>query len=364
MREDDHQSHPDTRPADAADPVEPPLRDSSTGLPRELTDTGQLRASGSGSDDTIDYILPIPDLPSSPRAGVDDDYPTDAPPLPNWPEPHWRVGEHELVGPSDPMRAVFARAASLATSRSPMLITGSAGTGKYTLAHLVHAASAYDPEVFIPLQCGKQQPIDTQHALFGKPLPENQPFGTRLFAHVQPVQWVEAQGGMMLLMNIEYLDHDVQEVITHHALKGFTRGKETVLPGNVRCCFTSMWSYEYLVRFRIITVELEMLLRRNHVHLPLLRDRRDDIPALVECFLQRHASEEHPARPLAAGVLDDLTGYDWPGNVRELEAACRQALENTDGAELQSADFLAARRTQLTPNDLAASLFVDDSATA
>ncbi|MGE3853813.1 MAG: sigma 54-interacting transcriptional regulator [Planctomycetota bacterium] len=357
MRHPEHHDH------------EPPIRESSSSLPRELTDTGQLHVSG--SDSGLQYILPIDDLPPTdgddrrrlPAGMADDDY-DDAPPLPRWPEDRWQAGSFEMLGTSDAMRDVFARAASLATARNPMLITGSSGTGKYTLAHLIHAASPYDPEIFIPLHCGKQTPEETRNQLFGKPVPENQPFGTRLFAHVQPVQWVEAQNGMLLLMHIEYLDHDVQEEIVRAARKGFSRGKETVLPGHVRLCFTSMWPYEYLVRFRIISVELEVLLRRNHVHLPMLRDRREDIPALVECFLARHADAEagRPRRPLADGVLRELAGYDWPGNVRELESACSQALESATGDELQPGDFLAARHAPLRPSDLASHLYADESA--
>jgi two-component system response regulator HydG len=214
--------------------------------------------------------------------------------------------EHELVGRSPSMTLVRELIGRAAASRVTVLVTGEPGTGKDVVARLVHELSDRAGRPFIVVRCEGADGQTLEEELFG---------GTRggLLETVR--------GGTLVLDEVGSLPREVRARLAVAMAERVVRraGAPTALPIDVRLVLTARTDAG---EPSLAGSELLPFGERNvlPIALPPLRDRRSDIPLLVQHFRTRAARAVGTALPpLAAGMLNTLMGHHWPGNVRELE---------------------------------------------
>jgi DNA-binding NtrC family response regulator len=237
-----------------------------------------------------------------------------------------------IIGRSPKMRQVFDLIIQAAPSRSTILIQGESGTGKELVARAIHANSSRSERSFVTVNSGNLPPDLLESTLFGhvkgaftgavypkKGLFDLADRGSIFFDEIGNVP-LETQAKLLRV---------IQE-------RDFMRlgGMETIKV-DVRIIAATNVDLRQMMeegRFR------EDLFYRLHVisiHLPPLRDRKDDIPLLAQHFLAKYGDEnQKTGLELAPDVLDLLTDYDWPGNVRELENVIERAVVLTPGSRI------------------------------
>src|SRR5436853_2020607 len=247
-----------------------------------------------------------------------------------------------IIGASRPMRELFELIARAARNASTVLLTGESGTGKELVARAVHESSG-KRGAFVPVNCAAI-PADLLEAeLFGH---TGQAFtGAR---QARPGLFEAAEGGTIFLDEIGELPMAVQPRLLRVLQEGAVRrvGADHEREIKVRAVAATNRDLESEVRAGRFRADLYWRLSVIHIRIPSLRERRFDIPLLVEHFVTK-ASETSNLPPLevTTEALAMLTAYDWPGNVRELENAIERALAMADGAALQPSDFPERIRT-------------------
>ena len=227
-----------------------------------------------------------------------------------------------VVGKSARMRAVFEFLRVIGNSESTVLITGESGTGKEVTATLIHQSSRRRHHPFVAVSC----------ALFSETLIESELFGHERGAFTgaikdRPGRFELADGGTIFLDDIDDVPLAMQvkllRVLQNRTIERL--GGTRTVPVNVRIIAGSKRDLKQMVidgRFR---EDLFYRLNVLPVALPPLRERREDIPVLMEHFLRRYfrrAGVEEPQ--ISDAVRQAFMRYGWPGNVRELENACER----------------------------------------
>lgn len=227
--------------------------------------------------------------------------------------------EQIYFGPSAAMQAVRQRVDRAAGLNVPILILGESGTGKEVLAHFIHARSPWNNGPFVKVNCPAIPGTLLESELFGFEK------GAFTGAHAaKPGRMEMAEGGTLFMDEIAELDSSLQAKLLHVLQDGhFTRigdHEERRMGARVICATNRLLQQEIANgNFRA-----DLLYRINviSITLPSLRERREDIPYLVEYlrnqFNRRFARE---AAPLSQETVHLLQQRDWPGNVRELENA-------------------------------------------
>ena len=257
-----------------------------------------------------------------------------------------RYNFENIVGKSEPMLRIFDLVAQVAPSRSTVLLQGESGTGKELIAKAVHLNSPRRDRAFVPVNTGSMPPDLLESTLFGhvkgaftsaiaskKGLFEIADRGT-LFLDEIGTMSVETQSKILRVLQDRKFMHlgGVHEIQVDVRIIAATNVdlKQQVREGKFR--------EDLFYRLNVITVDL-----------PPLRQRKEDIPLLVEFFLSRYSEEnERPRRHISPEALRPLMTYSWPGNVRELENVVERAVvlsSSTDiGPELLP-DQIAGRGT-------------------
>lgn len=229
----------------------------------------------------------------------------------------------EIVTESPAMERIFRYIESIAASAKPVLITGDTGTGKELTARAVHRASGRSGE-FVAVNVAGLDDAVFSDTLFGHRK------GAFTGADAPRAGLIEkAEGGTLLLDEIGdlALSSQVKLLRLLEAREYFPLGSDTARRTDARIVLATNLSAEDLrdrARFRR---DLYYRLKTHHVHLPPLRQRREDLPLLVEHFLEKAALAIGKRRPTPPRELYDLLGlYEFPGNVRELEAMVYDAV--------------------------------------
>jgi DNA-binding NtrC family response regulator len=245
-----------------------------------------------------------------------------------------RTGESEMVGRSKAMRELSALLDRVAASPYPALLIGESGTGKELAARAIHRRGPRSRGPFVAANCAT--------------LPE-QLLDSELFGHVRGAftgadrdragLFEQAHGGTLFLDEIACLTPAAQESFLRVLETREVRrvGGQEPAKVDVRLVAATNEDLESAGHFR-----RDLFYRLNvlRVDLPPLRERKEDLPVLVEHFLGRIARETSTARKrLAPAALARLAEHRWPGNVRELENALRRAAALTDAAVLDVPDF-------------------------
>ncbi len=222
-----------------------------------------------------------------------------------------------MVGASPPMQALRAKIAQVAPTPVTVLIMGESGTGKELVARAIHAASNRRDKPWVSLNC----PVLSVHLM------ESELFGHQRGAFTgadapRIGRFELADGGTILLDEVSEIDLNLQaKLLRVLQERAFERvGSSETIHVDVRVLATTNRDLEAEVAAGRFRQDLYYRLAVVPIHVPPLRERLDDVPALVDYFLARSA-ERLGREPvvLQRSALDLLQNYTWPGNVRELE---------------------------------------------
>jgi DNA-binding NtrC family response regulator len=239
-------------------------------------------------------------------------------------------GDREMVGESQEMTSVYDLIDRVARTSSTVLLHGESGTGKELVARAIHARSARAGKRFVSINCGA--------------LPETL-LESELFGHVKGSftgavkdkrgLFVVAEGGTFFLDEVSETSTAIQvkllRVLQEREVVPVGGTKPTEV--DVRVIAATNADLERAIHEGRFRADLYYRLNVIPINIPPLRDRRDDIPLLVNHFIEkitgggRHVSDE---------AMDILMSYDWPGNVRELENIIERAVILQDGAEISA----------------------------
>jgi len=234
-----------------------------------------------------------------------------------------------IVGHSAEMRGVFKGVEQVAPSRATVLITGESGTGKELIASAIHHNSDRRDRPFVKLHCAALAETLLESELFGHER------GAFTGADRRRVGRFElADGGTLFLDEIGEISPATQvkllRVLQEHEFER-VGGNQTVRV-DVRLVAATNRDLKRLVQQGKFREDLYYRLNVINLHLPPLRERRDDIPALATHFVRRFASENNKqVERIDAGAMRVLRAHKWPGNVRELENVIERAVVLVDG---------------------------------
>ncbi|MFQ5817361.1 MAG: sigma-54-dependent transcriptional regulator [Terriglobia bacterium] len=247
-----------------------------------------------------------------------------------------RLSTDNIIGQSPKMHAIFETLAAVADTQSTILISGESGTGKELVARAIHAHSARADKSFVSINCGG----------FPETLLESELFGYVKGAFTGAQQNKEglfqaASGGSLFLDEIGEMSLAMQvkllRVLQDHRVRPLGSTAEVAV--DVRVIAATNKDLSQLVTEKSFREDLYYRISVIPVHVPPLRERREDIPLLAMHFLQRHNQQ---MRKTLSGIeektLECLMRYSWPGNVRELENAIERAvaLETTEKITLRN----------------------------
>lgn len=238
-----------------------------------------------------------------------------------------------LVGNSAAMREVFRLVKRIADSDVSVLLTGESGTGKELVARSIHEQSSRRNAPFVAVNC----------AAIPRELLESELFGHAKGAFTGAIRdkagkFRLADGGTLFLDEIGELPLELQPKLLR-ALQERTIepiGSSQSLKLDVRVVAATNLDIENALAKGTFREDLYYRIAVIPLHLPPLRERRDDIPLLLRHFCSKHGAA---AVTFAADALKTLTGYDWPGNVRELENLVERLLLLRSGDVLTNADL-------------------------
>ena len=268
----------------------------------------------------------------------------------------------DMVGDSEPMRMVKALGQRAAKSSIPVLITGESGVGKEVIARALHGASDRAGKPFVAVNCGALPANLVESILFGHEK------GAFTGAHEKHAgKFVEANGGTLFLDEIGELPLDMQVKLLRALQEGEVDPVGGKRPVKVDVRIVSATNRDPAQQVKEGAFREDLFYRLNvfPIEAPALRERREDIPALVEHFIARFNVEEGKrVAGCSPETLALLQGYDWPGNVRQLENAVYRALVLADSPLLQPHDFPAISGVAVPLDDRAAAPAGDSASAA
>jgi DNA-binding NtrC family response regulator len=245
----------------------------------------------------------------------------------------------DLVGGSPAMARVKALGERAARSSIPVLILGDSGVGKELIARAVHGCSDRAGKPFVAVNCGAIPENLVESILFGHEK------GAFTGAHDRHAgKFLEANGGTLFLDEVGELPLDIQVKLLRALQESEIDPVGGRRPVKVDVRIVSATNRDLAGQVAAGRFREDLFYRLNvyPIEAPALRDRREDVPALVEAFIRRFNVEEGK-RIVAATpeTLALLTAFDWPGNVRQLENAVYRAIVLADDAYLHPHDFPA-----------------------
>jgi two-component system response regulator AtoC len=245
-----------------------------------------------------------------------------------------------MIGDSEPMQRVLEEIRKIAPYKTSVLITGESGTGKELVAMALHSQGPRAGGPFVAVNCG---------AIPGSLL-ESELFGHVRGAFTDAVRdkrgiFAEASGGSLFLDEIGELPMELQVKLLRALQEEEIRpvGGSHAIPIDVRIIAATVRDLDQEVARGRFRKDLFYRLNVLPLHLPPLRERAEDIPALVEHFVRdyarKHAVAGMRVRGATPEAIDQLGRYSWPGNIRELENAVERAMVLCEGEYLTPALF-------------------------
>jgi transcriptional regulator with GAF, ATPase, and Fis domain len=229
--------------------------------------------------------------------------------------------ESVVVGQSPRMRTIFDFVRLIADSESNVLIVGETGTGKETIASLIHRASRRRRRPFVAVSCAILTETLIESELFGH---ERGAFTGAVRDHAGRFEL--ADGGTIFLDDIDDVPRGVQvkllRVLQNRTIERV--GGTRAIPIDVRVITGSKRSLQQMAEEGLFREDLFYRLNVVPIWLPPLRERREDIQPLTDHFLRRFFSGRGDPPDLSPVVQQAFAHYAWPGNVRELENACER----------------------------------------
>ena len=259
-----------------------------------------------------------------------------------------RYNFENIVGKSEPMLKIFDLVAQVAPSRSTVLLQGESGTGKELIAKAIHLNSPRRDRPFVPVNTGSMPADLLESTLFG----HVKGAFTSAIASKKGLFEI-ADRGTIFLDEIGTMGMETQSKILRvlQDRRFMHLGGVHELQVDVRIIAATNVDLRQMVREGKFREDLFYRLNVITVDLPALRQRREDIPLLVDFFLKKYSEEnERPMRRITTEGLRPLMTYSWPGNVRELENVIERAVVLSMGTEIGPEllpDHIAGRGTKL-----------------
>lgn len=245
-------------------------------------------------------------------------------------------GGSYVFGESEPSQELYRELTLVAPTDFSVIIFGETGTGKESVAHLIHEHSSRKGQPFVAMDCGSLSRELAASELFGH---EKGAFtgavGTKIGAFEQ------ATGGTLFLDEIANLSYDIQvallRVIQEKQIRRVGSMKEIAV--DVRLIVASNENLFESVQKGKFREDLFHRFNEFTIHIPPLRERNEDLPLFVEAFIGQVSKElNKPAATLSDEVWECFRNYDWPGNIRELKNVIRRAsLLTPTGKEISMA---------------------------
>lgn len=248
-----------------------------------------------------------------------------------------------MIGRSPAMVEVFDTIKQVAPSRATVLVQGESGTGKELAARAIHELSPRAKERFVAVHCASLTPELLASELFGH---EKGAFTGAFERRIG--RFEQAKGGTLFLDEIGEIDLTTQvKILRVLGERTFERvgGTET-LTADVRLIAATNKDLSKLVAEGKFRDDLFFRLHVVPITMPPLRNRKVDIPLLVESFLKDTAVENgKPHRDLSPEAMNQVLEYDWPGNVRELRTAIEHGVVMAKGSQISLRDMPASIRS-------------------
>ena len=254
----------------------------------------------------------------------------------------------EIIGEAPAMQEVFRAIGRLSRSNITVLINGESGTGKELVAHALHRHSPRADKPFIALNT----------AAIPRDLLESELFGHERGAFTGATaarrgRFEQADGGTLFLDEIGDMPPECQTRLLRVLADGefYRVGGQTPIKVDVRIIAATHQNLEERVKAGLFREDLFHRLNVIRIHLPAMRERREDIALLTRHFLKRAAQEmEMEPKLLRPEVAEYMSRLEWPGNVRQLENTCRWLTVMASGREIHLEDLPSELKAQ-TPSD-------------
>ncbi len=248
-----------------------------------------------------------------------------------------RRTRHTLLGDSLIMQEIRAKIDKLARSQAPVYISGESGSGKELVARLIHQQSSRSDHAFVAINCGA-----IPHELM-----ESEFFGHKKGSFTGALSdkkgfFQAAEGGTLFLDEVADLPLSLQVKLLRAIQEKKIRpvGEQQEIPVDIRLLSATHKNLNDMVRDGSFRQDLYYRINVIDLHVPSLRERSGDIPALVDHILAKLTGANKPDRPsLSASALTALLRYRFPGNVRELENILERALALYDGNSIEVGDL-------------------------
>lgn len=251
-----------------------------------------------------------------------------------------RFGYGNLIGKSKAMENVMHLVRRVAGSPVSVLVSGETGTGKELVSRAIHTVSPRARSAFVALNCAA--------------IPENL-LESELFGHVKGAFtgavatkrgiFEEADGGTLLLDEVNELHQNLQAKLLRTLDEGSIRrvGDTKNIPVDVRLICSTNIDLRQAVDQNRFRLDLYHRIRVVEIAIPPLRERREDIPLLLQYYLEKISAQHgKPVRAISPVAMSRLLGYPWPGNVRELINVLEQSVLLCEGDVLTETSFDSA----------------------
>jgi len=243
----------------------------------------------------------------------------------------------DMIAKAPAMARVTGLCAKAAKSAIPVLVEGEAGTGKRLVARLIQGMGDRAGKAFVSVSCATPPQSSIEALLFGckkGALPG--------VTADQPGKLAEAQGGTLFIEEVGELPLETQAKLLAFIQNGEITPLGATRPErlNVRIIAATSRRLLNLAKSGEFREDLYYRLNVMPIYVPPLRERIEDLPALIEHFIARFAAETGKRiAGISNPALDLLSGYDWPGNIRQLENTVYRAIVLCDGGYLETVDF-------------------------
>ncbi len=242
-----------------------------------------------------------------------------------------------VIGNSPKMVEVYKKIGKVATNKIPVLISGEKGNGKQAVAKSIHRFSCLKEKPFVSVNCTAYQKEFLDRKLFGYEK------GNMFESHVEQIGILEkGNGGSIHLGNIESLDLTLQAKLLGVLQEGafFRVGGSKMIQTDIRIIATTSVNLEELIMNGKFIEELYHRLRILEIEIPPLRERKDDIPLMIQHFIKKFNKEfGKTVKGVSTPAMKKIMRYDWPGNVRELKSAIKSAMALSRGKSILVEDL-------------------------
>jgi len=244
-----------------------------------------------------------------------------------------RYGFSNIVARSEKMRSLLEGISQIAKTDSTVYIHGESGTGKELIAKAIHMASERKNKAFVAINC----------AALPEGLLESRLFGHEKGAFTGAIKntkglFTQAHEGTIFLDEIGYMPLGVQAMVLRvlQERKFWPVGSEKIVEVNVRVIVATNKDLEAMVKQNLFREDLYYRIHVIPIFLPPLRERKDDIPPLIEYFREKFNRQMNKdVKGLTSSARQKMMLYDWPGNVRELENTMEYAMAITQQDMIQ-----------------------------